>query len=79
LVLDLPGAEEIENMAIKKAQIVQSGGGYFLTFPPGDNHVWQTEGLPIIKTDNSSLEERLSTKTTLFQHHQSDGGWTAFR
>ena len=28
---------------------LQSGGGFFLTLPPGDNHVWPIEGLPISK------------------------------
>jgi len=35
-----PIAKEIENMATKEAWIVQPEGGYFLAFPPGDNHVW---------------------------------------
>ncbi len=63
----------------EKARIVQSGGGYNLMFPPADKHAWQTEGLPINKTDNSSLKESLSTGTALFEHHRSNGGWTAFR
>jgi hypothetical protein len=42
-------------------------GGYFLTLPPGDNHVWTTEGLPIQRTDNSSLKrESLHQYRSLF-------------
>jgi hypothetical protein len=38
----------------EKARIIQSFGGCLLTFPPGDHHVWKTEGLPVTTTDNSS-------------------------
>jgi hypothetical protein len=42
-------------------------GGYFLTLPPGDNHVWTTEGLPTHRTDNSSLKrESLHQYRSLF-------------
>jgi hypothetical protein len=50
---------------------LQSGGGFFLTLPPGDNHVWPIEGLPINKTDNSSLK-RESITHALFSHHIED-------
>ena len=50
---------------------LQSGGGFFLTLPPGDNHVWPIEGLPINKTDNSSLK-RESIIHALFSHRIED-------
>ena len=41
---------------MKRPELFSLDGGYFLTLPPGDNHVWTTEGLPILKTNNSSLK-----------------------
>jgi hypothetical protein len=46
----------------EKARIIQSPGGFFLMFPPGDTHVWQTEGLPIMGPTTQALK-RISPPT----------------
>jgi hypothetical protein len=51
----------------EKARIVQSGGGFFLMFPSCVSPVWTTEGLPLNKTANSSLE-RVSPPILLSFH-----------
>ncbi len=64
-------SHSILNIVIMKRLKLQSGGGFFLTLPPGDNHVWPIEGLPINKTDNSSLK-RESIIHALFSHRTED-------
>ena len=57
----------ILNIIIMKRLESFSLGGHFLTFPPCDNHVWTTEGLPMNRTDNSSLKrESLHQYRSLF-------------
>jgi hypothetical protein len=51
----------------EKARIVQSGGGFFLMFPSCVSPVWTTEGLPLNKTFDSSLE-RVSPPILLSFH-----------
>jgi hypothetical protein len=40
----------------EKARIIQSVGGFFLLFPSCVSPLWTTEGLPLNKTADSSLE-----------------------
>jgi hypothetical protein len=72
----------IERNEKEKARIVQSGErGFFLRIfcPVFITPESNPRGLSDRRLTTQTPKRIFSTDSTLFQHHQSNGGWTAFR